>query len=103
MNKAEFETGKPARALSDRILEFLAMNRTEAYNEGDLGAEMMQAFGGDPILQSLTIVGRQAVILAALDNLIREGQIVARRHHWNTYYMYSNSGAEGASHGTKPE
>jgi hypothetical protein len=103
LDKAEFEKGKPARALYDRILEFLAVNRGEAYTEGDIGKEMMQAEGGDPVLQSLTVVGRQAVVLAALDDLIREGKVVARKHGWNTYCMYGNSGAVSRSPSTKPE
>jgi hypothetical protein len=103
LDRAEFEKGKPARALYDRILDFLAMNRDNAYTEGDIGKEMMQADGGDPVLQSLTVVGRQAVVLAALDDLIREGKIVARKHSWNTYYMYSNSSAVSLGPSTKPE
>ncbi len=90
IDKAEFENGKLARSLSDRILEFLAKNKGSAYLEDDIGVEMMQADGGDPMLQSLTIVGRQTVVLAVLDNLVREGKIIARIPSRMPFYMYND-------------
>jgi hypothetical protein len=87
LEKANFEMGKPARALSDRILEFLVKNRGKAYGEGEISLDLLQA--GDPVVKELTAVGRQAVVLAALDNLIRDGKVLARTHAWNTYYMYN--------------
>jgi hypothetical protein len=87
IEKADFERGKPARALSDRILEFLAMNSGNAYLEEEISKEMMQADPGDRVLQSLTIVGRQAVVLAALDTLVRDGKIIARIPGMMPYYM----------------
>lgn len=101
IGSAEFEKGKPFPALGDRILEFLAMNSDKAYMEAEIGVEMMQADGGDPVLQALTIVGRQAVVLAVLDNLVRDGKIVSRIQHKMPYYMLASQlGSE--STGTKP-
>jgi hypothetical protein len=94
IDKVDFEKGKPARSLGDRILDFLAMNRGKAYSEDEISIDMMQADGGDPILQALTIVGRQAVVLAALDNLIRDGKIVARVPGKMLYYMYNDRATE---------
>jgi hypothetical protein len=87
LEKADFEKGRPVRALSDRILEFLAMNRGKAYGEGEISLVLLQA--GDPVVKDLTAVGRQAVVLAALDSLIRGGKVIARTHVWNTFYMYN--------------
>jgi hypothetical protein len=75
IDKADFKKGKPARALSDRILEFLAKNSDKAYLQDDITTEMMRE---DAVLQELTTVGRQAGVLAALDNLVRDGEVVAR-------------------------
>jgi hypothetical protein len=94
IDKVDFEKCKPVRSLGDRILDFLAMNKGKAYFEDDIGIEMMQADGGDPILQALTTVGRQAVVLAALDNLIREGRILARISGKMSYYMHNDQAAE---------
>jgi hypothetical protein len=101
IGKAEFEKGKPIRALGDRILEFLSMNKGNAYVGDDVATEIMQADGGDPTLQSLTIVGRQAVVLAVLDNLVREGKVVARKSSWNVYYTYND--AATTSHGSSTQ
>ena len=87
IGKVDFEKGRPLRPLCDRILEFLTRNSGEAYMEDDIGVEIMQADGGDPVLQGLTIVGRQAVVLAALDNLVRDGKVVAKVPNKAPYYM----------------
>ena len=84
ITKADFEKGKPARALSDRILEFLLKNSDKAYMEDDITTEVMRE---EPVLQGLTIVGRQAVVIAALNNLIRDGQVASRIPNKTPYYM----------------
>ena len=84
ITQEEFEKGKPARSLSDRILEFLLKNSDKAYLEDDITTEVMRE---DPVLQGMTIVGRQAVVIAALNNLIRDGQVAARIPNKMPYYM----------------
>jgi hypothetical protein len=92
--KAEFEKGKPVKALGTQILEFLAKNDGAAYLEDDITANIMRAGDGEPILQALTIVGRQAVVLAVLDGLVREGKVVARIPGKLPYYMLVSGTSE---------
>jgi hypothetical protein len=97
IEKVDFEKGKPLRALGDRILEFLSINKGKAYMEDEIAKEIMQADGGDAVLQSLTIVGRQSVVLAALNGLIREGKIVSRKPSWSAYYMCADESSTSQS------
>jgi hypothetical protein len=95
IDKADFKKGKPARALSDRILEFLAKNSDKAYLQDDITTEMMRE---DAVLQELTTVGRQAGVLAALDNLVRDGEVVARIFYKMPFYMLAvPHGAQSSS------
>ena len=84
IDKVDFEKAEPARSLCDRILEFLTRNNDKAYSEDEISSEILRT---DPIVKTLTIVGRQAVVLAALENLVRDGTATARLRNATTYYM----------------
>jgi hypothetical protein len=98
IEKAEFDKGKVARSLRDRILEFLMINSDKAYLEVEITRQMLEV---DPVMKTLTAVAMQVFVLATLENLVAEGKIVAKVPGTMPYYMYVQIGA--ASEGTESE